>query len=102
MSFVPVVCYKEEERRVTYEQGSIMGLADSLIKAEQDGAVWVDCKPDKVLRPIGTIFKEWNECISSTELPHWVVWKVVGHVESVVSLCGGTLLFERYEEVALS
>lgn len=58
-----------------------------------------DIKPDKVLRPIGTTFKEWAECSTTTDLPHWINWKVVGHMESIVGRRGNTLLYERNEEI---
>ena len=78
-----------------------MSITDSLIKAEKEGAVWVDYMPKKALRPIGTAFKEWNECLGSTDLPHWMTWKVVGYLKSFVSRSGGTLFYERHEEIQL-
>ena len=74
-------------------------MIECLIKAEKECTERVDVNPDKVLRPIGTIFKEWTECECSTELPHWVTWKVVGYIQSFRGRRGDTLLYERMEEI---
>ena len=77
-------------------------MIECLINAEKECTERVDVNPDKVLRPIGTIFREWNECLCSTELPHWVTWKVVGYLQSFRARYGNTLLYERMEEIQLA
>ena len=57
----------------------------------------VNICPDKVLRSIGTVFKEWIDDPCSTDLPHWTWWEVVGHFESFAGRNGDTLLYERHE-----
>ena len=74
-------------------------MIECLIKAERECTKRVDVSPDKVLRPIGTTFKEWNECLTSTDLPHWVTWKVIGYFECFRGRRGDTLLYERMEEI---
>ena len=76
-------------------------MIECLIKAEAECTKRVDVNPDKVLRPIGTTFREWNECINSTELPHWVNWRVIGYIQSYRGRRGDTLLYERMEEIGL-
>ena len=76
-------------------------MIDSLRAAEQECTKDVDIKPEKVLRPIGTTFKEWIEELSTTELPHWVTWEIVGYEKTFSGRRGNTLLFERMEEIKL-
>lgn len=77
-------------------------MIGALIKAEKECTERVDVNPDKVLRPIGTTFREWTECLCSTELPHWVTWKVVDYFQSFRGCRGNTLLYERMEEIQLA
>lgn len=74
-------------------------MIESLIAAESECTAWVDIAPDKILRPIGTTFKEWTECLSSTEPPHWTTWKVTGYFNSFRGRQGDTLLYERVEGI---
>jgi len=76
-------------------------MIESLIKAEKECSKRVDLKPDKVLQPIGATFKEWSDCISSTDAPHWVTWKVIGYIQSYRGRRGDTLFYERMEEIEL-
>ncbi len=76
-------------------------MISALISAEKECTERVDVNPDKALRPIGTVFKEWNECKCSTELPHWVCWKVIGYIDSFRGRVGNTLLYERMEEIGM-
>lgn len=76
-------------------------MIECLISAEKECTERVDVNPEKVLRPIGTTFKEWNECLSSTVLPHWVNWKVVDYFQSFRGRRGNVLLYERMEEIQL-
>lgn len=77
-------------------------MIEALIKAETECTERVDVNPDKVLRPIGTTFKEWNECSNSTEPAHWVTWKVIGYMQSFRGRYGNTILYERMEEISLA
>lgn len=52
-------------------------MIEALIKAEAECTERVDVKPNKVLRPIGTKFREWYEPVTSTDPPHWQHWEVV-------------------------
>lgn len=79
-----------------------MSITDCLISAEKECTERVDIAPDKVLRSIGTTFKERNECFSSTDLPHWSIWEVVGYLESFRGRSGNALLYERMEEIRLA
>lgn len=75
-------------------------MIESYISAEAECTERVDVNPDKVLRPIGTVFKVWAECLNSTEPPHWTWWKVVGYVETFRGTRGDNVLaYERMEEV---
>ena len=74
-------------------------MIEALIKAEKECTERVDVNPDKVLRPIGTTFREWNECLTSTDLPHWIIWKVVGYLQEFRGRRGDVLLYERMEEI---
>ena len=76
-------------------------MIECLIKAEKECTFRVDVNPDKVLRPIGTTFKEWNECPNSTDVPHWMTWKVAGYITSYKGRSGNTLFYERMEEIQL-
>ncbi len=55
----------------------------------------VDVKPDKVLKPIGYVSKEWTECLNTTDLPHWTFWEVIGEFKS----WRGTGRYERVNEI---
>ena len=77
-------------------------MIESLIAAEKECTERVDINPNKVLSPIGTIFKEWIECESSTELPHLVWWEVVGYLSSFRGCRGNILLYERMEEIRMA
>lgn len=72
---------------------------ECLINAEKECTKREDIRPDKALRPIGTVFKEWTECETSTELPHWTWWEVVAYRQSFRGRRGNTLLYERCEEI---
>ncbi len=74
-------------------------MIESLIKAGQKCTKEVDIHPEKVLRPIGTVFREWNECLASTDLPHWIYWKVIGYGETFVGRHGNVLRYERHEVI---
>ena len=74
-------------------------MIEALIKAEAECTERLDINPDKVLRPIGSTFKEWNECLTSTDLPHWVTWEIMGYMEVFRGRRGNTLLYERMEEI---
>ena len=74
-------------------------MLEVFIKAKKECTKRRDVKPDKVLRPIGTTFKEWIEPETSTDLPHWIHWKVVRHIQSFRGRSGDTLLYERHEEI---
>lgn len=74
-------------------------MIECLIAAERECTKQADINPDKVLRPIGATSKVWNECLNSTDLPHWTTWKVVGYIQSFRGRSGDTLLYERMEEV---
>lgn len=74
-------------------------MIEALIKAEKECTERVDVNPDKVLRPIGTTFREWNECLTSTDLPHWITWEVVGYLQEFRGRRGDALLYERMEEI---
>lgn len=76
-------------------------MIETLIRAEAECTEWTDAYPDKVLRPIGTIFKEWCEDICSTELAHWICWEVVGYMKSFSGRSGNEILYERMEEIKL-
>jgi len=74
-------------------------LVQALINAERECTEHRDIVPDRVLRPIGTIFKEWSECTNSTDLPHWIWWKVTGEHQTFVGRRGDIGLYERHEEI---
>ena len=76
-----------------------MSIIDAYIEAEKECTESVDINPGKVLRPIGTTFRVWNECLCSTEPPHWTTYKVVKHGTSFVARNGKKMLFERTEEI---
>ena len=76
-------------------------MIDLLIKAEKECTDRVDVSPDKVLRPIGSTFREWIECSVSTDLPHWVTWEVVGYFQSFRGRRGSVLFYERMEEIGI-
>lgn len=77
-------------------------MLESLIKAEKECTEQRDVNPDKVLRPIGTLFKEWIKNDNSTELPHWAVWEVCGYMEIYRGRRGNVLLYQRSEEIKLA
>ncbi len=74
-------------------------MIEALIKAERECTSAVDVLPEKVLRPIGTIFREWLEDIRSNDLPHWISWRVKGYGETYRGRRGDTILYERHEEL---
>ena len=74
-------------------------MIECLIAAEKECTEREDVCPDKVLRPIGTVFKDWSECKTSTELPHWSWWEVVAYMQVFRGRRGNTLLYERHEEI---
>ncbi len=74
-------------------------MIESAIKAEKECTEEEDIEPDKVLRPIGTVFRVWIEPQWSTELPHWAYWEVVRYITSYCGRKGNILLYERHEEI---
>lgn len=74
-------------------------MIESLIAAEKECTKREDVNPAKVLRPIGTIMKEWTDCPFSTDLPHWIYWRIKGYLNSYRGRHGDTLFFERMEEI---
>ena len=76
-----------------------MSASDSLIAAARECDQERDVAPNKVLRPIGAVSKEWCESQYSTELPQWIYWKVVEHIHTFVGRRGKTLLYKRNEVV---
>lgn len=70
-------------------------MIESIIASEKKCTEQIDILPDKTLRPIGTVFKEWIECLCSTDLPHWTWWEVVGYMK----VWRGTGRYERCEEI---
>lgn len=74
-------------------------MFEALISAEKECTERVDVNPDKVLLPVGHVYKEWIECEYSTDLPHWAWWEVVGYVQSFRGRNGDKLLYERMEEI---
>ena len=77
-------------------------MIEALISAEKECTEREDVNPDKVLCPLGTTFREWSECLTSTELAHWVTWKVIGYIQSFRGRRGNVLLYERMEEIGLA
>ena len=67
-------------------------MIEALISAEKECTERVDVNPDKVLRPLGTTFREWSKCLTSTELAHWITWKVIGYIHSFRGRRGNVLL----------
>jgi len=76
-----------------------MSIVAALIKAERECTKRRDIKPNKVLRPIGTTFKERTNNPCSTALPHWSWWKVVDYIQSFRGRSGNTLFYERMESI---
>lgn len=71
-------------------------MIEAIIEAEKNyTGPQVDVKPDKVLKPMGYVFKEWYDCPSSTELPHWTFWEVTGEFQS----WRGPGRYERMNEI---
>lgn len=77
-------------------------MFECMIAAEKECTEHEDIKPDKVLRPIGTTWREWFEPKDSTDLPHWITWKVIGYIETYRGQRGNTLLYERMESIGLA
>lgn len=73
-------------------------VADSLISAHRECTEWRDVAPDKEIR-IGHIFKEWIDDKSSTALPHWVWYEVVGEMEVFRYRRGNIAYYERFGEI---
>ncbi len=76
-------------------------MIDTLIAAERECTESVDINPDKVLRSVGFTYREWIESTTSTELPHWVTWEIVGYMQTFSHRQGNTLYYERLEEIRL-
>lgn len=74
-------------------------MIQALRNAERECTERRDIKPDKMLRSIGTTFKTWNECVGSTEIPHWAWWRVKGYMRSFRGRNGNAILYERMEEI---
>ncbi len=74
-------------------------MIECLQSAERECTSEVDVCPGKILRPIGTTFKEWSEDMSSTDLPCWVYWRIIGYGKTFKGRRGGVLLYERHEEI---
>jgi hypothetical protein len=62
---------------------------------EKRCAKQVDIKPDKVLWPMGYVFKEWLDEPGTTSLPRWMFWEVIGEVET----WRGPGQYERMNEI---
>ena len=77
-------------------------MIDSLIKADKECIEHEDVNPGKVLRPIGSTLRTWQECKTSTEQPHWANWKVTGYRRRFRGRQDKTLFYERMEEVRLN
>ena len=77
-------------------------ITELLISSEKEFTDWKDINPNKVLRPIGTIFKEWIENITSTEPARFYTWEVVGYFQSYRGRRGNIGLYERMEEIRLA
>ena len=71
---------------------------ESLINAHKECTEWRDVSPGKEIL-IGRIFKDWVECLSSTDLPHWVWYKVVGVLEVFRYRKGNVGYYERFGEI---
>ena len=74
-------------------------MIEALISADKECTKRRDIAPDKVLRPIGTIWREWIEPNAFTELPGWMYWRVKGYVEVFKWREGDTIYYERHEEI---
>ena len=74
-------------------------MIEAMIEAYKECTEEADVAPDKVLRPLGSVFKTWAECECSTELPHWIYWKVDEHIRTFKGRYGKTLRFERNESI---
>ena len=74
-------------------------MIEALIAAYKECTEQRDIKPDKVLRPVGTVFKSWCDDPCSTDLPHWVWWRVKGYMESFRQRHDYVLFYERMEEI---
>ncbi len=74
-------------------------MIEALIKAEKECTKRIDINPDKILRPIGTTFREWIEPFSSTKLPYWVTWRIIGYIEEFKGRRGDMICYERMEEI---
>ena len=74
-------------------------MIEALIAADRDCTESIDILPNKVLRPIGYVFKEWNDCPTSTDLPHWMFWEVAGYMQVFRGRRGDKLMYERCEEI---
>ncbi len=71
---------------------------ESLINAHEECIEWRDVSPDKEIL-IGRIFKKWAECMSSTDLPHWVWYEVVGELQVFRYRRGNVGYYERFGEI---
>ncbi|HDZ14730.1 hypothetical protein LCGC14_0844700 [marine sediment metagenome] len=74
-------------------------MIEALRKAHNECLVSWDINPAKELRPAGYIFKIWAECKDSTDLPHWLWYRVKGYFQSFRGRKGNILLYERMEEI---
>lgn len=74
-------------------------MIEALIEAERECTERVDVCPEKVLRPIGFVFKDWCESLSSTKPPHWIYWKIDEHCTTFQGRHGDKLLYERCESL---
>ncbi len=73
-------------------------MIQALINAEAE-CTWVDLKPDKELMPIGHIYKKWEDCLDSTDEPHWMYWEVMGVSEVFVRREGSIAYYERFNDI---
>ncbi len=74
-------------------------MKEALIRAEKECTESRDIEPEKVLRPIGTVFKEWVEHKSSTEVDGWAYYKVDEHIQVFRGRRGKVLLYGRCESI---
>ena len=74
-------------------------MIEALIKAAKECIDSIDVNPNKTLKPIGAVFKEWAECPCSTGLPHWIYWKVDEYTKVFRGRSGNTMRYERAESI---
>ena len=71
---------------------------ESLINAYKECTEWRDVSSGKEIS-IGRTFKEWAECMFSTDLPHWTWYEVVGERQVFRYRIGNVGYYERCAEI---